>query len=178
MSGPRVPGATESIELPCGTAIDPTAIDLGMRELTCECGERHAVVTDAHPPTRFLPGALVDVLREIVETDDDFEEFGTPHLLGIVLEEFPGEVAVHEAAEDGRVGYALCWITAFEARRLHEIVVELVVELMDHAMSHAGDDTAVAEFETLLGEFDVEAFVEEYRQTRDLDRPGAGQPPG
>jgi hypothetical protein len=39
---------------------------------------------------------------------------------------------------------------------------------MDHAASHGDDDTA-AEFEALLGEFDVEAFVDAYRDAREFD---------
>ncbi|WP_247729430.1 DUF5815 family protein [Halovivax limisalsi] len=173
MSQPRVPGdEPDGLELPCGETLDPGAVDLGMREYRCPCGQRHAVVLDVHPPTRFFPSSFVDVLRETIEPEDDFEAFGTPHLLGIVLEEFPDRVAVHDAEGDGGVGYAMLWVTDFDARRLHEIVVELVVELMDHAVSHADDDATIAQFETQLAQFDVETFVEEYRGIRDFDSPG------
>lgn len=172
MTEPRVPGdggTPESLTLACGETVDPRAIDLGMREYRCSCGGTHAVVLDVHPPSRFFPESFVDVLRETIDTADEFDSFGTPHLLGIVLEEFPEAVVVHEAEGDGAVGYALLWVTDFDARRLHEIIVELVVELMDHAVSHADDDATVTEFESQLAEFDVEAFVEEYRRVRNVD---------
>ncbi|MCU4742974.1 DUF5815 family protein [Halobacteria archaeon AArc-m2/3/4] len=170
MAEPRVPGDdSETIDLPCGTTVDPTALDLGMREYTCSCGDRHAVVMDLHPPSRFFPESLVEVLRETIETEDDFGEFGTPHLMGIVLEEFPDQVVAYDASETGSVGYTMCWMTDFDSRRLHEIVVELVVELMEHAVSHAEDDTAVSEFEEQMLEFDVESFVESYRAMRDFE---------
>ncbi len=170
MAEPRVPGDDrQTLELPCGESLDPREIDLGMREYACSCGDRHAVVMDVHPPSRFFPESLVAVLRETVETADDFDEFGTPHLLGVVMEEFPERVVSHDATEDGTVGYAMLWITDFDSRRLHEIVVELVVELMEHAVSHAEDETAVTEFESQMLEFDVEAFVDEYRQVRDFE---------
>ncbi|UTF52089.1 DUF5815 family protein [Natronosalvus rutilus] len=167
---PRVPGDdTSRLELPCGESLDPHEIDLGMREYSCSCGDRHAVVTDVHPPSRFVPESLVAVLQETVDTADDFDEFGTPHLLGIVMEEFPDEVVVHDASEDGAVGYTLLWVTDFEARRLHVVVVELIVELMEHAISHADDGDAITEFETQMLEFDVESFVDQYRDVRDFE---------
>ncbi|MCU4926342.1 DUF5815 family protein [Halobacteria archaeon AArc-dxtr1] len=169
MAAPRVPGDRDELDLPCGTTIDPHDVDLGMREYRCSCGQTHAVVTDVHPPSRFFPESFVDVLRETIETDDEFDAFGTPHLMGVAMEEFPEAVAVYDAADDGSVGYTLLWVTDFEARRLHEIVVELVVELMEHAMSHADDDDALSEFESHMLEFDVSAFVEEYRQARDFE---------
>ncbi|MDF9744579.1 DUF5815 family protein [Natrinema salsiterrestre] len=162
-------GDGHRLELPCGESVDPHEIDLGMREYTCSCGETHAVVTDVHPPSRFFPESLVAVLQETIDTDDEFEQFGTPHLMGVVLEEFPEDVAVHDASDDGAVGYTLLWMTAFDARRLHEIVVELVVELMEHAVSHADDDTAVSEFESQMLEFDVAEFVEQYRREREFE---------
>ncbi|WP_049926361.1 DUF5815 family protein [Halopiger goleimassiliensis] len=171
MAEPRVPGSDDDrrLELPCGESLDPHDIDLGTYEYRCTCGESHAVVQDPHPPSRFFPESLVAVLQETIETDDEFEQFGTPHLMGIVLEEFPEKVVVHDAAEDGAVGYAMVWITDFDARRLHEIVVELVVELMEHAISHAEDDDAVSEFEAQMLEFDVGEFVEQYRAQRDFE---------
>ncbi|WP_254765750.1 DUF5815 family protein [Salinilacihabitans rarus] len=170
MAEPRVPGDDDrTLELPCGESIDPHEIDLGMREYDCSCGDVHAVVTDVHPPSRFVPESLVAVLRETIETEDDFGEFGTPHLMGITMEEFPEAVAVHDAAEDGSVGYAMLWVTDFDSRRLHELVVELVVELMEHAVSHAEDDDAVGEFESQMLEFDVSEFVAEYRRLRDWE---------
>lgn len=165
------------LSLPCGETVTTHDIDLGMRALSCECGETHAVVTDVHPPERFLPAFLVETLREVVETADaeSFGEFGTPHLLGLVMEEFAGEVAVGDASEDGRVGYAMVWVTTFDDRRLHEVIVELVIELMEHAMAHADDEDAIATFEENMFSFDVSRFVDEYRAERDwtaADVPG------
>jgi len=168
MPEPRVPGERDRIELPCGESIPPGALDLGTREITCDCGETHAVVADVHPPERFLPAFLVEALRETVVTDDEFEAFGTPHLMGLVLEEFPGEVVSHDASDDGDVGYGLVWVATFDARRLHETVVELVIELMEHAVSHA-DDAAMAEFEESMLAFDVAEFVEQYRSERETE---------
>ena len=124
---------------------------------------------DAHPIARFVPEFLVEVLRETIETDDEFESFSTPHLLAMVAEEFPEEVASTDCSEDGQVGYALVWVADFDSRRLHEVVVELVVELMEHAVSHAEDGTALSEFEERMAEFEVETFVEEYRDQRDFE---------
>ncbi|WP_265108738.1 DUF5815 family protein [Halosolutus halophilus] len=170
MAEPRVPGPRDDeLELPCGETLDPHAIDLGMREYTCSCGDVHAVVTDVHPPSRFFPESLVAVLQETIDTADEFEEFGTPHLMGVVMEEFPEKVAVHDASDDGAVGYAMLWATDFDSRRLHEIVVELVVELMEHAISHAEDDAAITEFESQMLEFDVSEFVEQYRRRREFE---------
>ncbi|MFA1612342.1 DUF5815 family protein [Halobellus rubicundus] len=164
------PGGGETLELPCGETKRVRALDLGMREFECACGERHAVVMDVHPPERFLPDFLVSVLREAVETtSDEMPEFGTAHLLGIVLEEFPGKVVSADVSDDGDVGAGIVWVTDFDSRRLHEVVVELVIELMDHAVSHADDDAAVSQFEAQMLEFDVSEFVEEYRAERDLD---------
>lgn len=172
MSQPRVPGGRgESLELPCGETVPVSALDLGMREYPCACGASHAVVMDVHPPSRFLPEFLVDVLRETIDTSDDAAEFGTMHLLGIVLEEFPDRVVSANVEENGDLGCSLVWLTDFDSRRLHEIIVELVVELMEHAVSHAEDDGSMTEFEAAMLEFDVEAFVEEYRRERDFSGP-------
>jgi hypothetical protein len=170
MPTPRIPGDDDAVlDLSCGQTVDPHDIDLGMRAYACPCGERHAVVTDVHPPSRFVPESMVSILREAIETADEFDEFGTPHLMGIVLEEFPERIAFYDAAEDGHVGYTLVWVSDFDDRRLHEIVVELVVELMEHAVSHADDEGSVSEFEAQLREFDVAAFVDEYRRVRDFE---------
>ncbi|AFZ73928.1 DUF5815 family protein [Natronobacterium gregoryi] len=176
MAEPRIPGSDPErhLELPCGQTIDPHDIDLGMREYACPCGESHAAVTDVHPPSRFFPESLVAVLQETIETDDEFDEFGTPHLMGVVLEEFPEEVVTYDGSDDGAVGYAMVWLTDFDSRRLHEIVVELVVELMDHAVSHADDDSAISEFESQMLEFDVSEFVDQYRAQRNFERVGDG----
>jgi len=170
MAEPHVPGARGAeLALPCGETVHTHDLDLGMRELACACGAGHAIVMDVHPPERFLPDFLVEALRELVTPSDDdaFGEFGTPHLMGLVMEEFPGEVAVADASGDGHVGYALVWVTAFDDRQLHEYVVELVVELMAHAVSHAEDEAAVERFEADLLDFDVAEFVEAYRAERD-----------
>ncbi|MFB6160172.1 MAG: DUF5815 family protein [Haloferacaceae archaeon] len=171
MAAPHVPDdGGESVELPCGETVSVRAIDMGMREFDCDCGSTHAVVTDVHPPDRFLPGVLVETLREAVETtSEEMPEFGTPHLLGIVVEEFPERVTSVDVTDDQEVGYALLWVSEFDARRLHEVIVELVVELMEHAVSHADDEAAIREFEERMLEFDVSTFVEEYRAQRDLD---------
>ncbi|MES3516600.1 MAG: DUF5815 family protein, partial [Natronomonas sp.] len=99
---------------------------------------------------------------------DEFPEFSTPHLMGIVMEEFPELLVSTDVAEDGHVGYSMLWVSDFDSRRLHEVVVELLVELMEHAVSHA-DDEAAAAFEERMAEFDVEAFVAEYRQQRSFE---------
>ena len=169
MPEPRVPGSEdEHLELSCGETIRPVEIDMGLREFDCDCGGTHAVVVDTHPISRFVPESVVDVLRSAIETADEFPEFGLVHVMGMVTEEFPDAVAVDDVSEDGRVGYALVWVTDFDSRRLHEIVVELLVELMEHAASHGNDETA-SQFEAQMLEFDIEAFVEEYRREREFD---------
>jgi hypothetical protein len=169
MAEPRVPGDDgRMLELPCGESVDVHDLDMGLREVACDCGERHAVVMDVHPLARFVPEFIEATLHETVEPTDA-EEFSTRHLVGMVLEEFPDEVAVADVAEDGAVGCALVWVTDFDSRRLHEVVVELIVELMEHAVSHAEDDTARSEFERQMREFDVAAFVEQYRREREFE---------
>ncbi|XVH32184.1 DUF5815 family protein [Haloferacaceae archaeon DSL9] len=170
MAQPHVPGGRgEKLELPCGETKHVRDFDLGMREFQCTCGDSHAVVMDVHPPERFLPEFLVEVLREAIQTtSEEMPEFDTPHVLGIVLEEFPQQVVSHDATEDQDVGFSMLWVTDFDARRLHEIIVELVVELMEHAVSHAADDSALTEFEGYMLQFDVAEFVDEYRAQRDL----------
>jgi hypothetical protein len=170
MAEPRVPGESGGeLTLPCEETIRVADLDMGLREFDCDCGATHAVVMDIHPPSRFFPEFLVDVLRETIETEDDLGEFGTTHLMGVVMEEFPEEVVSEDVSENGNVGYSLVWVTDFDARRLHEIVVELVVELMEHAISHAEDDSAMTEFEEQMLDFDVAEFVEQYRARRDFD---------
>ena len=170
MAEPRVPGGRGAeLELPCGRTVHVHDLDMGMRDFECSCGEFHAIVTDVHPLSRFVPEFLVDVLRTTVEPADGESEFSTRHLMGIVMEEFPEAVVVEDVSDDGEVGYALVWVADFEARRLHEIVVELLVELMEHAVSHAKDDAAMREFEEQMLEFDVAEFVEQYRNERDFD---------
>ncbi len=170
MAQPRVPGGRgETLELPCGESVALNQFDLGMREFECDCGETHGVVMDVHPPDRFLPEFLVSILQEAIETtSEEMPEFGTPHLLGIVLEEFPSLVVAHDASDDQSVGFSMLWVTDFDSRTLHETIVELVIELMEHAMSHAEDTGALTEFEQKMHQFDVSAFVEEYRDQRDL----------
>ncbi len=170
MAEPRVPGGRgEELDLPCGRTKRVRDIDMGMREFTCSCGETHAVVMDVHPADRFLPPFLVDVLREAIETtSEEMPEFGTPHLMGIVLEEFPEKVVSVDVTDDQEVGCGIIWVTDFDSRRLHEIIVELVIELMEHAVSHADDDATMTEFEEQMHQFDVSEFVEQYREERDL----------
>ena len=168
-----MPGTEEDddwVDLPCGERAHRKDFDLGMREYACSCGDTHAVVMDMHPPARFFPESIVEVLKETVEPaeSDEFEEFGTPHLMGAVMEQLPEEVTAVEAANDGSVGYALLWVTEMDARGLHEVVVELTVELMDHAVSHAGD-AAAAQFEDQMADFDVAEFVAAYRDAREWD---------
>jgi hypothetical protein len=171
MAEPRVPGGRESeLELACGEVIDTHEdLHMGIREFDCACGGTHAVVLGAHPLARFVPEFLESVLLETIEPADDHEEFTMAHLMGVVIEEFPEKVAVADATDDGAVGFSLAWVTDFDSRRLHEIIVELIVELMEHAVSHAEDDSMMAEFEARMLEFDVEAFVDQYRAQRDFE---------
>lgn len=169
MPEPRVPGGGERMELSCGESVSPQAFDLGQREFDCDCGETHAIVTDAHPLSRFVPEDIADQLRAVIDTDDEYDEFSMPHLMGSVMEEFPDEVAVTDVSEDGQVGAALIWVSDFDARRLHHVVVELLVELMDHAISHVENEGLTTEFESQLSEFDVERFVTAYREQRDFE---------
>jgi hypothetical protein len=113
----------------------------------------------------------VEVLRATIDTDDDLGEFGTAHVMGVVLEEFPEEVVSENVEDDQDVGYALVWVTDFDSRRLHEIVVELLVELMEHAVSHAENGDAMSQFEEDMLNFDVSEFVEQYRRERDFSGP-------
>jgi hypothetical protein len=170
MAEPRVPGGTdEQLELACGETVHTHDLDLGMRELACGCGDTHAVVMDVHPLGRFVPEFLVDTLRSTITTDDDFEQFSTAHALAMVREEYPEEVAVADCSGDGEVGYGLVWISEMDSRELHGTVVELLVELMEHAISHADDGPTVAEFEEQLAAFELDAFVDAYREERDFE---------
>ena len=169
MAEPRVPGSRgANLSLPCGESIDVHSLDMGLREFACACGERHAVVMDVHPLSRFVPESLVAILRETIDTTSG-EDFDTMHLMGIVREEFPEKTVTKDVSEDGSVGYALLWIADFDSHRLHEVVVELIVELMDHAVSHAEDEQSASEFERQMHEFDIEEFVETYRRERDFE---------
>lgn len=170
MAEPRVPGGRgEVLELPCGEEKRVRDLDMGLREFECACGDTHGVVMDVHPPDRFLPEFLVEVLREAIETtSEEMPEFDTPHVMGIVLEEFPRRVVAEDVSNDQELGYTMVWVTDFDSRRLHEIIVELVVELMEHAVSHSDDEAAVTEFEAQMLDFDVSEFVDQYREQRDL----------
>lgn len=171
MATPRVPGTDpDVVALPCGESADPDRFDLGMRDLECTCGDRHAVVMDVHPPSRFFPPDVVEVLRQTIEPAEG-GEFGTRHLMGMALEEFPEAVAGSDVSQDGRLGCQYLWVWSFDSRRLHEVLVELVLEVMEHAMTHAEDDDARAAFADRLADFDVGAFVDHYREHRDLDWP-------
>ncbi len=172
MSTPRVPdGPTDDLTLPCGHAIGIDNLDMGMREFSCPCGDDHAVVMDIHPLSRWVPEEVASVLRETIVPDDEYDEFGTIHLMAIVREEFPERVVDYDASEDPTVGYALCWVSDHSARRLHEIIVELLIELMDHAVSHAEDDAVKTTFSDQLASFNVASFVTLYRDQRDFERP-------
>ena len=170
MGEPRVPGGRGTeLDLPCGETVTPHELDLGLRAYACDCGDAHAVVMDVHPLSRWVPEELVRTLEAAVDTADEFEGFGTPHAMGMVLEEFPEAVVSADTSDDGAVGYAMVWLADFDARRLHEVVVELLVELMEHALSHAEDGTAAAQFEQQMLQFDVAEFVEAYRGERDFE---------
>ncbi|MFC7072199.1 DUF5815 family protein [Halovenus rubra] len=170
MPEPGIPGESgDQMELPCGEVVHPTDFDIGMREFHCPCGDIHALVTDVHPLARFVPEFLVGTLRETISTDDDFEEFGTPHALAMAAEEFPDKVESADCSTEGSVGYALIWISTFNSRRLHEVVVELLLELMEHAVSHTENEQISDEFEAYMADFELETFVELYREEREFE---------
>ncbi|WP_232702755.1 DUF5815 family protein [Halobacterium wangiae] len=174
MTEPRVPGTEandDRIDLPCGERADQGTFDIGMREYACTCGDQHAVVMDMHPPSRFFPESIVSVLREAIAPaeDDQFDEFGTPHLMGAVMEQLPDDVVAVDGTENGTVGWAMLWVTEMDARELHGVVVELMVELMDHAVSHADSDATATEFEEQMTDFDVAEFVDAYREAREWE---------
>jgi hypothetical protein len=124
---------------------------------------------DVHPLSRWVPEELVRTLEAAIETTDEFGQFGTPHVMGMTLEEFPEAVVSADVSDDGAVGYAMVWVADFDARRLHEVVVELLVELMEHALSHAEDGASAEQFEQQMLQFDVGEFVEAYRAERDFE---------
>lgn len=159
----------DRLTLPCGESVAIDTFDMGMREYSCACGEAHAVVMDVHPLGRWVPEAVEAILVETTEPADAYDQFGTIHLMGMVLEEYPDRVCVHDASEDPTVGWALLWVTQFDAVSLHELVVELLVELMDHAVGHIDDDEVRTDFGELLAEFDIATFVAAYRSERDLE---------
>jgi hypothetical protein len=84
------------------------------------------------------------------------------HVLARVHTEYPAQVSSADLSKVGNVGYDKLWVTEFDDRRLHEIVVATLVELMGHTMTHADDETA-ATFEQQLAGFDAAAFVDAYR---------------
>jgi len=122
MAEPRVPDREmATITLPCERTIGVHDLDMGLRDFECSCGDRHAVVMDVHPLSRWVPESIVDILRVTVDTSDEWDEFGTVHLMGMVLEEIPEAVTSADLSEDGSVGYTMIWTTEFESQRLHEI---------------------------------------------------------
>lgn len=173
MAQPGIPGqgSDGTMDLACGETIEIDELHLMMREYECACGDAHAVVMDPHPLSRFFPEEIVSVLQQTISTspDDEFDEFGIVHLMGVVMEDYPEEIVAYDAADDGTVGYAMVWVTDFDSRRLHEIAVELMVELMEHAVSHAEDEAAMSAFEAELVDFDIDEFVSEYRDQRDFE---------
>ena len=176
MAEPSIPFDDDgSVELTCGERISRDTFDLGLREFDCSCGDRHAVVMDVHPLGRWIPEAVGDVLRETIEPADEYDTFQTIHLMGLIVEEYPEEVTVVDATDSPSVGYALLWVTELDARELHRVIVELLVELMDHAVSHSEDDDLHGSFTQQLRDFDIDEFVDHYRNQRDLsdryDRP-------
>ncbi|MFP4530885.1 MAG: DUF5815 family protein [Halodesulfurarchaeum sp.] len=160
----------QPIELPCGETIQSDDLDLGLREYRCDCGETHAVVLDPHPPSRFLPESVTEVLAETLAAEGtEMSEFGMVPLMGLVMDAYPEQVVAHDASEDGSTGYAAAWIADFDAREFHEIVVRTVLEVMAQAVTAVGDDSAADAFSDVRADFDVEEFVEEYRSVRDFE---------
>jgi hypothetical protein len=169
---PGVPSGPSggTIELPCGETITADELDLGLREFRCDCGETHAVVLDPHPPSRFLPESVTEVLAETLAAEgSEIEEFGTMPLMGLVMDAHPESIVAHDASEDGTTGFAVAWIADFDARDLHEIVVETVLGIMAKAVTSVGDDSATEAFSEVRADFDVTEFVEEYREVRDFE---------
>lgn len=176
MSDQQIPHEnSETLSCPNGTTVRLDQFDMGMREYSCPCGSTHAVVMDVHPLARWIPEAVERIFTETVEPTDEYETFSTIHVMGIVLEEYPEETVVYDASEDPSVGFALLWLTAMDANALHRVIVELLVELMDHAVSHSEDPSIAERFEQSLNSFDIDVFVDAYRDQRDFvdefDRP-------
>lgn len=167
MTSPRIPSEAGSVMLPCDQVVERDSFDMGMREFECTCGSTHAVVMDVHPLSRWIPESVSNVFQETIEPSDEFTEFGTIHLMGIVLEEYPESITVDNATDDPSVGYALLWIADFDTRELHRIIVELLITLIDHAIGHTDDAAINSQFDEQLQEFDVEEFVDQYREMRD-----------
>ena len=161
----------EELALSCGSTLRTEALDLGMRETDCSCGNSHAVVMDVHPLSRWIPETVEAILDETIETSDDYPSFSTIHLMGLVLEEYPDQVVAQDVSEEDALGAAVVWVTEFDSRRLHELIVELLLELMEHAMTHTEDSDGRAEFEEQLFAFDIEAFVDQYRSERGFSGP-------
>ena len=169
MTEPQIPGAEEALlTCPDGVTIRVQELDMGMREFDCDCGSTHAVVMDVHPLGRWIPESVERILAETIEPTDEYETFGTIHVMGLVLEEFPEKTVVYDASDNPAVGYALVWMTTMDAASLHRIIVELLIELMDHAVSHSDDPEIAASFQDALDTFDIEEFVTEYRRQRDF----------
>ncbi len=125
-----------------------------MREFACDCGQTHGVVLDPHPLARFVPEFLTEVLHETIETTTTTMSSGRPTSWASSSRSSPRPSSPRtcpRTAKSARAG----WVTDFDSRRLHEIVVELLVELMEHAVSHAEDDDVVSEFEAKMLQFDV-----------------------
>ncbi len=170
MGEPHVPAdGNERPRLSCGQPVPVETLDLGMREYDCPCGESHAVVMDVHPISRWVPEDVESILVAAIDADDEYGTFSTIHVMGMVLEEYPEKVTALDVSENDSLGSVLVWMTAFDARRLHEVIVELLVELMDHAMSHASEEDDREAFREQLSSFDVTEFVDSYRAQRDFD---------
>lgn len=163
------------IELPCGEQTTVGELDLGQREIDCTCGDRHAVVYDVNPPSRFLPPTVVETLEETIEPADEFETFETAHLMGQVIEAYPDQVTTYNAGADSSVGFGIVWITSFDAQTLHEIVVRQTLALMETAISDE-QSTAYEQFQTAKEQFDVVEFTKQYRTQRDYEEPPDERP--
>lgn len=176
MTQPGVPSLPNdsTVELPCGETVSTDDLDLGMREYECECGSSHAVVLDPHPPTRFLPETVTDVLVNTLQIDGREENrFDTNALMGLVQDRHSDRIVTLDAAEDGTIGFALAWIADFDSYTLHEIVVETVLELMSRAVDDGGNESARKAFTEHRADLDVEAFVSQYREVRNFDAESA-----
>lgn len=172
MADPGVPdsGPSTNMDLPCGETVSTDELDLGMREYPCSCGDSHAVVMDPHPLSRFIPESIAETLQAVLEpTHEEFDEFETTHLMGILMEEYPDMIVAADTSGDGSVGYAVVWVAEVDAQEFHRNVVEEILGLMERAVSHTEDETAMTAFEADRLEFDVDSFVAEYRDRRDFE---------